>query len=163
VGEGHPRLSEPNRLRSDLRAMTADGAAFSVMVGVGETYLVPFALALGIAAGQASLLATLPILAGSLLQLVAPLGVRRLGSYRRWVVGCAALQALCFAPLWPWRWRGGAALVLLVVGATGASAWRPSGLNGGTIVLARLRALFARGARPRAAGAADRIVAAVTA
>lgn len=63
------RGPERPRLRRDLAAISADGVAFSVMVGVGETYLVPFALALGLAAGQASLLATLPILAGSLLQL----------------------------------------------------------------------------------------------
>jgi hypothetical protein len=106
------------RLRSDLREITADGAAFSVMVGVGETYLVPFALALGIAAGQASLLATLPVLAGSLLQLAAPAGVRRLGSYRRWVVGCAVLQALCFVPLVAAALSGAASpLALFVVGA----------------------------------------------
>ena len=63
-------VPERARLRRDLLAISADGVAFSVMVGVGETYLVPFALALGIAAGQASLLATLPILAGSLLSAV---------------------------------------------------------------------------------------------
>jgi MFS family permease len=153
VGEGHPRLSEPNRLRADLRSITADGAAFSVMVGVGETYLVPFALALGIAAGQASLLATLPILAGSLLQLVAPLGVRRLGSYRRWVVGCAALQALCFAPLVVAALRGAAAPAMLF--AVGAAYWGFGMATGpawnawvGTIVPARVRArFFARRAR----------------
>ena len=121
VGEGHPRLSDSNGVRRDLRAITADGAAFSVMVGVGETYLVPFALALGIAAGQASLLATLPMLAGSLLQLGAPAGVRWLGSYRRWVVGCAALQALCFAPLVVAALRGAAAPAVLF--AVGAAYW----------------------------------------
>lgn len=153
MGEGHPRLSEANGLRSDLRSMSADGAAFSVMVGVGETYLVPFALALGIAAGQASLLATLPILAGSLLQLVAPLGVRRLGSYRRWVVGCAALQALCFAPLLVAALRGAAPPLVLF--AVGAAYWGFGMATGpawnawvGTIVPARLRArFFARRAR----------------
>jgi len=153
VGEGHPRLNAPNRLRADLRAISADGAAFSVMVGVGETYLVPFALALGVAAGQASLLATLPILAGSLLQLVAPVGVRRLGSYRRWVVGCAALQALCFAPLVVAALRG--AVPAAVLFAVGVAYWGFGMATGpawnawvGTIVPARLRArFFARRAR----------------
>ena len=153
MGEGHPRLSESNGVRRDLRAITADGAAFSVMVGVGETYLVPFALALGIAAGQASLLATLPVLAGSLLQLAAPVGVRRLGSYRRWVVSCAALQALCFAPLVVAALRGAAAPSLLF--AVGAAYWGFGMATGpawnawvGTIVPARLRVrFFARRAR----------------
>jgi MFS family permease len=153
VGEGRPRLSEPNRLRRDLGAISADGAAFSVMVGVGETYLVPFALALGIAAGKASLLATLPILAGSLLQLAAPAGVRALGSYRRWVAGCAALQALCFAPLLVAAARGAASPAALF--AIGAAYWGFGMATGpawnawvGTLVPARLRArFFARRAR----------------
>ncbi|HQU47337.1 MAG TPA: hypothetical protein PK867_31330 [Pirellulales bacterium] len=41
--------------RHDLRAMLGDGAAFSVMVGIGETYLPAFALAAGlgeVAAGR---------------------------------------------------------------------------------------------------------------
>jgi MFS family permease len=151
VGEGHPGVAR--LLRADLRSITADGAAFSVMVGVGETYLVPFALALGIAAGQASLLATLPILAGSMLQLVAPAGVRRLGSYRRWVMGCAALQALCFAPLVVAALRGEASPLALF--AVGAAYWGFGMATGpawnawvGTIVPARLRArFFARRAR----------------
>jgi MFS family permease len=153
LGEGRPRLSESRRLRDDLRSITADGAAFSVMVGAGETYLVPFALALGIAAGQASLLATLPVLAGSLLQLLAPLGVRRLGSYRRWVASCAALQALCFAPLVVAALLGAAPPAVLF--AVGAAYWGFGMATGpawnawvGTIVPARLRArFFARRAR----------------
>ena len=35
-------------LRRDLRLIVLDGVAFSVMVGLGETYLAPFALALGL-------------------------------------------------------------------------------------------------------------------
>ena len=161
--EAEPSGVGQARLRRDLRAISADGAAFSVMVGVGETYLVPFALALGIAAGQASLLATLPVLAGSLLQLVAPAGVRWLGSYRRWVVGCAALQALCFVPLF------GAALAGTASPAArcsrvGAAYWGFGMATGpawnawvGTIVPARLRArFFARRARLSHAGLAGR-------
>ena len=59
---------ERPRLRRALLAISADGVAFSVMVGVGETYLVPFALALGIAAGAAPFLA--PYMLG-------PLGLSR--------------------------------------------------------------------------------------
>jgi MFS family permease len=89
----------PDRLHRDLRAMVGDGIAFSVMVGVGETYLAAFVLAAGIGELAAGLVSTLPLLAGALLQLVTPFGVRHLGSYRRWVVGCARMQALCFVPL----------------------------------------------------------------
>ena len=68
------------------------------MVGLGESYVPAFALALGFGAVSASLLATLPMLAGAVIQLITPAAIRRLGSYRRWVVLCAQLQALSFAP-----------------------------------------------------------------
>jgi MFS family permease len=89
----HPQLER------DLRAMTADGVAFSAMVGLGETYVPAFALAVGLGEVVSGLVATVPMLAGACLQMVTPVAVRRLGSYRRWVVLCARLQALSFVPL----------------------------------------------------------------
>jgi MFS family permease len=97
----------PPRLRRDLRAIFSDGVAFSVMVGVGESYLVAFGLAAGMAPVAAALLGSVPMLVGAVLQLVAPRGVKLLGSYRRWVVLCAALQAASFAPLAVGALRGG--------------------------------------------------------
>ncbi|HEV3137947.1 MAG TPA: MFS transporter, partial [Pirellulales bacterium] len=47
----------------------------------------------------AGLITTIPLLAGSVLQLVSPAAIRYLGSHRRWVVMCAVLQALSFLPL----------------------------------------------------------------
>jgi MFS family permease len=88
-----------SRLRRDLRASTIDGAAFGVNVGVGETYLPAFLLAIGGGAVAAGLIATVPMLAGAVLQTVSPIAVRRLGSLRRWVVLCAAVQSLSFIPL----------------------------------------------------------------
>lgn len=87
------------RTRSDLRAMVGDAVAFSLMVGAGETYLPAFVLAAGFGDLAAGWVATWPMVAGAVLQLATPWGVRRLGSYRRWVVGCARLQALTFLPL----------------------------------------------------------------
>jgi MFS family permease len=92
----HP-TSDP--VERDLHAIVGDGIAFSVMVGIGETYLPAFALAVGHGEVAVGLLATLPMLAGAILQLMTPMGVRRLGSCRRWVVLCARLQALTFVPL----------------------------------------------------------------
>jgi len=89
----HPHLER------DLRAMTADGVAFSAMVGLGESYVPAFALAVGLGEVVSGLVATVPMLAGACLQMVTPMAVRRLGSYRRWVVLCARLQALSFVPL----------------------------------------------------------------
>ena len=79
--------------------MTADGVAFSAMVGMGEAYVPAFALAVGLGEVVSGLVATVPMLAGACLQMVTPAAVRRLGSYRRWVVLCARLQALSFVPL----------------------------------------------------------------
>ena len=87
------------RTRADLRAMLLDGFSFSVMVGIGESYLAPFALALGLGDVTAALVATAPMLAGGVLQLVTPAAVGWLGSHRRWVVLCASLQAASFVPL----------------------------------------------------------------
>jgi MFS family permease len=87
------------RLRDDLRAMLGDGLAFGFMVGVGESFLAPFALALGFGDVTAGLVVTAPLLAGAVLQLVTPAAVGWLGSHKRWVVLCAVLQAASLVPL----------------------------------------------------------------
>lgn len=76
-----------------------DGVACSVMIGIGENYLAPFALALGMGELVAGLIASVPFLAGAVLQLLSPIAIRRLGSHRRWVVTCVACQAASFLPL----------------------------------------------------------------
>jgi MFS family permease len=69
------------------------------MVGMGETYLPAFALALGMGEVVSGLVASVPMMAGALLQLASPAAVRKLGSHRRWVILCATCQALSFVPL----------------------------------------------------------------
>jgi len=95
----HPTPDGGSQLRRDLRAMLGDGVAFSAMVGIGECYLPAFALALGHGEVVSGLVATVPMLAGALIQLASPAAVGILDSHRRWVVLCAGLQALCFVPL----------------------------------------------------------------
>ncbi|MDX1648316.1 MAG: MFS transporter [Myxococcota bacterium] len=137
----------PSSRRRDLRAVLADGVAFSVMIGLGETYVPAFVLALGFGASEASLIATAPLLAGALLQLVTPLGVRLLGSYRRWVVGCATLQALSLLPLAGAALRGEAPRLALF--AVASAYWGFGMATGpawnawvGTLVPRPLRARF---------------------
>ncbi len=89
----------PHALPRDLRASMADGMAFGGMVGIGETFLPAFVLAVGLGEITAGLAGSLPLLAGGLMQMVSPFGVRFLQSHRRWVVLCAFLQAASFAPL----------------------------------------------------------------
>ena len=89
-----PAKRTASTLRQDLRAIVGDGAAFSVMVGVGETYLPALVLALGLGGIAAGMIATVPVLLGAVLQLMSPWAVRRLGSRRLWIVWCARCQAL---------------------------------------------------------------------
>ncbi len=87
------------QLARNIRISLTEGSAFSLMVGVGETYLPAFLLWMGLGNVAAGLITTLPMLAGSCLQLVAPFMVQRLGSYRRWVLVGTSIQGLSFIPL----------------------------------------------------------------
>jgi MFS family permease len=98
-GRRAPLGSQAAVLRRDLALVHTDAIAASIMVGAGETYIAAFALALGLGDIVAGYVASVPLLAGAVLQLVSPLGVRRFGSHRRWVVFCARLQAASFVPL----------------------------------------------------------------
>ncbi len=86
-------------LKTDLRACTVDGSFFSLMVGCGESYIPAFVLAVGLGEVVAGLSATVPLLAGALVQLFTPAGVRRSRSHRRWCVAWAGVQGLAFVPL----------------------------------------------------------------
>ncbi len=88
-----------NTLRTDLRLSTAEGTANNVMVGVGETYLPAFVLALTGSQLACGLVSTLPLVVGALMQLSSPWLLAKCGSYRRWVALCAAVQAATFVPL----------------------------------------------------------------
>ncbi len=120
-----------SRLRGDLRAITADGAVSSVMVGLGEAYLPAFVLALTASQVASGLVGTLPMFLGALLQLVSPYVVRRWRSYRRWVVICAIIQATAFLPLVAAALYGSmptgavfaAAAIYWGMGMAGGSSW----------------------------------------
>ena len=83
----------------DLRLSLGDAAGYGLMAGVAEVYLPAFGLALGMAPVTAGLVATAPMLAGGVLQLVAPRALERARSLRGFVVACMVAQALAFVPL----------------------------------------------------------------
>lgn len=101
------------------------------MVGLGESYLPAFALALGHGEVFSGWMATAPMLAGALVQLATPWAVERVGSHRRFVVVCAAIQAAAFLPLCAAAFAGrlGAAAVFALAtwywaaGLAGGPAW----------------------------------------
>ncbi|MEZ6039480.1 MAG: hypothetical protein R3C20_03170 [Planctomycetaceae bacterium] len=86
-------------LRRNLRAMNVDGISFSIMVGMSETYLPAFVLAPWMGELTAAMIATVPILLGSGLQLVSAIVAARIGSYRlcRWDGNSAGRQHDCTA------------------------------------------------------------------
>ena len=63
-----------NSLRTDLRISTAEGTATNVMVGIGETYLPAFVLALTGSQLACGLVSTLPLVIGAVLQLAVRRG-----------------------------------------------------------------------------------------
>jgi MFS family permease len=140
-------LDDNLHLHKDLRAISADGAACSLMMGMGETYFPAFVLAVSQSQLACGLTATVPMVAGAGLQLVTPWAIRRIGSYRRWVVLCALLQAAAFAPLLAAAVCGMmpvwlAFAVIAVYWATslgGGSAWNAWV---GTLVPAEIRASY---------------------
>ena len=114
--------------RHDMRASIGDAASYSVMVGIGETYLPAFALALGTGETFAGLIATMPMLTGAALQLATPWALRRFGSYRTWVVLCACLQAtaLLLDAAWPPCFMGTPSLAATWVFVAATAYWAAS-------------------------------------
>lgn len=90
-----PRRSARDTLSNNLLSSMVDAGSYSLMVGLGETYLTAFALALSVSEIATGLLAAFPMLIGATLQLAAPWCIGRLGSHRVWIVGCAVAQAIC--------------------------------------------------------------------
>lgn len=95
------------RRRRDFRLLTGDGACWAVMTGSGDWQFILFALAVGLSEVTSGLVATVPLLAGAVLQLLTPWGVRMVGSIRRWVYLCAFAQALSLAALAAFALSGG--------------------------------------------------------
>lgn len=90
-----PRRNARDTLSNNLLSSMVDAGSYSLMVGLGETYLTAFALALSVSEIATGLLAAFPMLIGATLQLAAPWCIGRLGSHRVWIVGCAVAQAIC--------------------------------------------------------------------
>ena len=147
-------LTRSRKLRTDLAVCTTDGALYSFMVGVGEMFFVPFALALGFSEVEAGLSFSVPFLIGAALQLVSPWGIEMLRSPRRWVILCATVQSCSFVPLIIAAWVGSIPMHILL--ATLAVYWGTA-LGAGPAWTAWVGALVPSDVRPRYFGIRTRI------
>lgn len=86
-------------IRASLKASIWDAGGYSFMVGIGESYISAFALALGYFEGYAALIAVVPIFTGSLLQLSFMPWSCQLRSQKSWVLFFASLQGLILLTL----------------------------------------------------------------
>jgi len=117
-----------SNLRHNMRVSTADATSFGIMVGVGETYLPAFALAIGMGEIVAGLVGSVPLLMGGLLQAISPWILRRGVSEKIWVVSASVLQAFAFIPLMAAAIAGEMSIVALMLCA---SLYWAGGLAGG--------------------------------
>lgn len=76
-----------------------DGVFWSVMVGFGETYFIPYAITLGASNFMVGLLVSLPLLAGSLGQLATPQLLKLFSNRKNLVKTGVLLQAACYLPI----------------------------------------------------------------
>lgn len=131
AGDRRARL-RPDEVQRGLRLSVGEGAAFALMVGLGETYIIADAVRLGASTLMLGLLVSLPLFIGSLgpflcLHLLARVTRRR----RRIVVGANLLQALNLVVLGAVDLAGaGSPTVLLVayalhqlLGQAAGTAW----------------------------------------
>lgn len=95
-----------NALKNNLRCSVGDGGCWGAMVGLGEHYIPAFALAAGLGEVTAGWIASLPILAGGILQTLSLRAITLVGSYQRWIAISCTLQALAFFPLVIAAWTG---------------------------------------------------------
>ncbi len=146
-GDTEGRVKAKPVTRANLRASTSDGAAFGAMVGLGESYLSAFALAVGLGEISAGLVSSVPLLVGGILQLISLRAVHWFGGEKRWIVFCAAMQGLSFVPLVIAALVGSISLLPLILIASvywtgGLAAGPPWNTWMETIVPSRIRARY---------------------
>ena len=121
-----------NSIRKSLIYSYIDGIFASIMLGLRDTFVVPFALALGAVTSQIGLLSSIPNLVASVAQIKAP-DVTDWARSRKKIINISVLiQALLFLPILLVPFTVGAGRVELVIffymlhlafGNFGAPAW----------------------------------------
>ncbi len=91
--------SRDPQTEASLRHSLKDAGAFAVMIGIGEAYISAFALFLRASTPQIGMLASLPTLLASLMQLFSAWLGRRTGQRKVIVLVGASIQAAAWLPL----------------------------------------------------------------
>lgn len=87
------------QMESSRKASVADGTFYSIMVGAGENFIVPFAIALGASSALSALIFAIPQFIAAVVQLAAvPISNFIEGRKKTVSIG-SALQALCWLPI----------------------------------------------------------------
>ncbi len=89
---GHPLGAR--EVKKSLRLSIVEGSAHSAMLGLTQDYVTPFALVLGATIRQIGFLASIPSLATSLSQLIAPYATDRAGSRKGFILPVVFVHAL---------------------------------------------------------------------
>jgi MFS family permease len=126
------RYISPRSVRRTLRFSVADGAAFAGMVGLTQSYITPFALALKATTAQIGLLTSIPNFTMALAQLAAPGLCEITGSRKRFILPVVFLHALMWIPILlipylvhqsPVAWLIGFVTLNMVLGSIANPAW----------------------------------------
>lgn len=92
-------MKTPDRIKKSMRYSIIDGSFWSVMYGMGERYLSAFAVFLKATNMQIGLLASLPLLFGSIFQFFSVKLIDTFKSRKRFVVITALIQAFTWIPI----------------------------------------------------------------
>jgi MFS family permease len=120
------------KVNKSLSYSVMDGAAFSAMLGLTQSYISPFALALKATTAQIGLLTSIPSLMMAISQLAAPTLVNKAGSRKAMILPAVALHAVLWLPIFlvpllmptlkVW-WLIGLVALSTVAGAIANPAW----------------------------------------
>ncbi len=88
-----------DKKKKSLKYSIIDGSFNSLMLGFGETFLRPFAIALKATNSQIGFLTSIPTLIGALTQLISANLVDKIRKRKTLVIGAVFLQALIWLPM----------------------------------------------------------------
>ena len=112
---GHKSSGSPS-VRKSLHYSILDGVFASIMLGINETFMTPYALFMKASAGMIGILSSMPNLAGALLQMKSAVLTERFGSRKALIKISILIHALMLVPviLIPYIFKTNQALFLII-------------------------------------------------